>query len=60
MFCMGQTKCCGNHKKNKLFRLYEEGVERVEKEMDMVKILRNIRYLRILTRLNAVNTDKAK
>ena len=35
-------------------------MERVDKEMDMVKILRNIRYLRILSRLNLQARDKPK
>jgi len=36
-----------NEKEYKLWRLYDKGKERLEKELDMVKILRNIRYLRI-------------
>ena len=60
MFFMTQCKSCFNFKKDKLFRLYNVGVERVDKEMDMVKILRNIRYLRILSRLNLKHGDRPK
>ena len=40
--------------------MYERGSERIDKEMDMLKIIRNIRSLRIWTRMNTSKEDLNK
>lgn len=37
-------------RKNKLWRLYKDGEDRLEKEFDMVKIIQGIRNLKIITK----------
>ena len=44
---MNYVKCFKLNRENRLWRLYEDGQERLEKEFDVVKIIRSIRNLKI-------------
>ena len=44
-------KICCKRRNYKLYRLYEIGFERVEKEMDIVKLLRGLRNLKIFSKM---------
>ena len=44
-------KCC-KFKKSKLWRLFTQGQERIEKEFDLVKIIVSLRNLKILSKRN--------
>jgi hypothetical protein len=60
IFMMNFLSRCIDFKNDKLFKLFSKGTERVDKEMDMVKILRNIRFLRIRSRMNVKESDAPK
>jgi len=52
MFYQRLCHCCIEKvafpRESKLWRLYEDGQERMDKEFDIVKIIKNIRNLKIL------------
>ena len=47
LLIMNYVKCFKLNRENRLWRLYEDGQERLEKEFDVVKIIRSIRNLKI-------------
>lgn len=41
--------------KSHLLRLYKIGEEKLEKEMDIIKILRTLRYVRAMRRVGSIS-----
>ena len=50
---------CFNNRSNKLLRLYNRGRNRMDKEMDIVKIIKNLRNMGIFMKFNK-NHDQFK
>ena len=50
LFC----DCCWG-KKRKMQRLYEEGQDRIETELDLVKLMKNLRNMKVLMRNSLMN-----
>ena len=44
---MNMFKVCMFNRDNKLWRLYDDGQKRMEKEFDVVKIIKTIRNIKI-------------
>ena len=47
LLIMNYGKCFRLNRENKLWRLYEDGQGRLEKEFDLVKIIRSLRNIKI-------------
>ena len=47
--------CCCGKKKNRLWRLYNEGQDRIEKEFDLVKIIKSIRNMKVIMKHKLMN-----
>ena len=47
--------CCLDLSQNKLYRLYSKGVDQIEKELDIVKILRGLRNVKIYNQLTGMS-----
>ena len=60
LFTLNSLSCCCSFKDNKLFKLYTKGKSKIDKEMDLVKILRNIRSMRIYSKMNIESNNKEK
>lgn len=56
VFC---SKCCFS-KKDKLQRLYDEGEDKLSMELDIVKILKTIRDMKILVKGTLMNDEDTK
>jgi hypothetical protein len=50
------AECC-KYKKNKLWKLYQTGEDKLEKEFDIVKILKSLRNMKIYfkTKINPID-----
>ena len=59
MVVIDSFSCCISPD-NKLYKVMKKGRLRIEKEMNVIKILKNIRKLRILTKANIPAEDEAK
>ncbi len=48
-------QACCQRKNYKLYRLFEKGYDQLEKEMDLIKLVRGIRNLKIFNKVNGFN-----
>ena len=56
LYFMNMFKACMFNRDNSLWRLYEDGQKRMEKEFDIVKIIRSIRNMKFF--LKSTTMDK--
>jgi len=50
--CCSISKCCRNKRMDILSKLYCEGEEKIGKEFSMDKLLRSLREIKLLMKLN--------
>lgn len=56
LYFMSLLGCCFcGRKKNRLWRLYTEGQDRIEKEFDLVKIIKSIRNIKVIMKHKLMN-----
>lgn len=59
LFLMKTFSCCiFKFKQNKLKRLYETGIEKIDKELDIVKIIKALRSLKIFYKDRVKKIDR--
>ena len=55
LYFLNMFKVCMYNRDNLLWRLYEDGQGRLEKEFDIVRIIRNIRNMKIFLKTTIMN-----
>ena len=57
---LGCICCCRWKNKEKLQKLYEDGDSRIEASLDIIKIIKHMRYLTVLMKHSVMNKDAQK